>query len=412
MPPFLRSGLAHAGASSLPSSTVLPAASPASGSPPRLHLAFLDGLRAVAALLVVACHCHLLEVYLHHPPPAGILTDLFDSGVVWVNTFIVLSGFCLMLPVARSGVLRGGWLSFYKSRARRILPPLYAVMALAIIKTLLRDHHISLEVVLVNGFLLQDFVQAKPILDAPLWTVALEWKIYFLFPPLIWLWVRYGLRGALTAAAAISAALFLLFSASHGLVNMQWAKCWYVFLFALGMASADFSHRNAASALMQRFGLIALGSALALVWLQMYLWPASSGGLLNSLHTPVNDITEGLSVSILLFLLTRISVAKEKFQLLAPIFAVLSWRPLVFIGTFSYSIYLLHLILIYAVRDFLTAHLHRPVSVGLWLIDIVIVLCASYSFHLAFERPFMTKPGVKIKTEAQAEVAAIVNPAP
>ena len=138
-----------------------------STSPPRLHLAFLDGLRAVAALLVVVCHCHLLRVYLHHPPPFGILSDLFDGGGVWVNTFIVLSGFCLMLPVARSGALRGGWLSFYKSRARRILPPLYAVMALAVIKTLLRDHHISLEVVLVNGLLLQDVVQAKPILDPP-----------------------------------------------------------------------------------------------------------------------------------------------------------------------------------------------------------------------------------------------------
>ena len=382
-----------------------------STSPPRLHLAFLDGLRAVAALLVVVCHCHLLRVYLHHPPPAGIPTDLFDSGVVWVNTFIVLSGFCLMLPVARSGTLRGGWLSFYKSRARRILPPLYAVMALAVIKTLLRDHHISLEVVLVNGLLLQDVVQAKPILDPPLWTVALEWKIYFLFPPLVWLWVRYGLRVTLTAAALISAVLFILLAATHGMVSMIWAKCWYVFLFALGMASADFAHRRGAS-VTQRLAVTVLGVALALNWAQMYLWPASSGSFLDSLHTPANDILEGLSVSILLFLLTRVSAAQKKFHLVFPIFTVLSWQPLVFVGTFSYSIYLLHLILIYAVRDFLTAHLHSQPLLVIWLIDIAIVLCASYAFHLAFERPFMSKSGRRIKTEREAEIAAVVNPAP
>ncbi len=383
-------------------------------APPRLHLAFLDGMRAVAALLVVVCHCHLLRVSLHYPP-TGIWYDLFDGGGVWVNVFIVLSGFCLMLPVVRSGVLRGGWLSFYKSRARRILPPLYAVVALAVLKTLLRDHHIPLEVVLVNFLLLQDAVQAKPILDPPLWTVALEWKIYFLFPPLVWLWARYGLRVTLAAAAAVSGVLFILllivFTASHNMENMSWTRYWYVFLFALGMASADFARRSSASMVPQRLAWLLLGAALALNCVQIYFWPWSSGSLLDSLRQPVNDILEGLSVSLLLFLLTYMSTAK-KFQMITPVFAVLSWRPLVFVGTFSYSIYLLHLILIYAIHDFLAAHLHRAGPVSLWLIDIVIVLCASYLFHLTFERPFMTKPGVKIKTEVQAEAAAIVNPAP
>ena len=48
----------------------------------------------------------------------------------------------------------------------------------------------------------------------------------------------------LIAAAAVSAVLFLMlfivFTASHNIENMNWTRCWYVFLFALGMASADF----------------------------------------------------------------------------------------------------------------------------------------------------------------------------
>ncbi len=43
---------------------------------------------------------------------------------------------------------------------------------------------------------------------------------------------------------------------------------------------------------------------------------------------------------------------------------------------------------------------------------VLITLGMAYLFHLAFERPFMTKPGVKIRTQTQAEAAAIVNPAP
>ena len=42
----------------------------------------------------------------------------------------------------------------------------------------------------------------------------------------------------------------------------------------------------------------------------------------------------------------------------------------------------------------------------------MLVLPFAYLFHLAFERPFMSKPGTKIKTEAQAEAAAITSPAP
>ena len=381
---------------------------------PRLHLAFLDGVRAVAALLVT--FGHLWGVMLHHPVypgVKGILVNWIDNGHLWVNCFIILSGFCLMLPVARSRTLRGGWLAFYKSRARRILPPFYAIIAFSIVKTLLRDHTIPLPVVLVNVFVLQDIVHYSKALNAPLWSVALEWKIYFLFPVLVWLWVRYGYPVTLGVAAVISAVVLAFYSGWPVITYMSNACPWYVFMFAMGMTSAGLACQAEVSPRLPRVAWTLLALSLALGWAQAHLWSALPPGFLTELlHIPTEDLLQGLVFSTSLFLLTRAAVYQMKSLVITPFLAALSWRPLVFIGTFSYSLYLVHFLVIFAIQDHLTSLLHTRAIAIIGPLDMAITLCIAYVFHLVFERPFMTKPGIKIKTEAQAEAAAIANPAP
>lgn len=80
----------------------------------RLHLAAVDGLRALAALFVVAHHIHRTLWWPNSPPP-GIRP--FVSPLLYghyaVSVFIVISGFCLMLPVIRAdGMLPGGVVRF------------------------------------------------------------------------------------------------------------------------------------------------------------------------------------------------------------------------------------------------------------------------------------------------------------
>src|SRR5882672_449165 len=100
-------------------------------SPPapaaRMHWTQVDGLRAAAALVVYVNHAYaqcwnpLRDVF-----PTGAMSAFSYSliaGHLSVTVFIVVSGFCLTLPViANDGQLRGGALSFMKRRARRILP--------------------------------------------------------------------------------------------------------------------------------------------------------------------------------------------------------------------------------------------------------------------------------------------------
>ena len=108
----------------------------APGQPGRVRLAFLDGLRGLSALYVTVFHIGLPAGL---PPPLIFALGWSRFGHSVVGIFIVLSGYSLMLPVARSknGQFRGGVWNYLKRRAFRILPPYYAALALSIAALLL-----------------------------------------------------------------------------------------------------------------------------------------------------------------------------------------------------------------------------------------------------------------------------------
>jgi peptidoglycan/LPS O-acetylase OafA/YrhL len=78
------------------------------------HLDYLDGLRAFAALFVVLHHAYLQTWPVIAYPDAGPdkLVGFWLGWLIYghfsVTFFMALSGFCLMMPVLRSGSLRGG----------------------------------------------------------------------------------------------------------------------------------------------------------------------------------------------------------------------------------------------------------------------------------------------------------------
>ncbi|HLH78655.1 MAG TPA: acyltransferase family protein [Chthonomonas sp.] len=110
---------------------------------PRLRLEFLDGLRGFASLYVMVYHCFLgynsltnqlasLPSYWMGKLIKLLYFGLFNFGHEAVVVFIVLSGYVLMLPVARTqdGHMPKGVWDYFKRRARRILPPYYAALAI------------------------------------------------------------------------------------------------------------------------------------------------------------------------------------------------------------------------------------------------------------------------------------------
>ena len=101
-------------------------------SPPeRLQLDFIDGLRALAALYIVLHHLLQTSAYM-----TWWLFPL-RYGFEVVVVFITISGFCLALPLSQRGRWKLEVRHFYWKRARRILPPYYAALALGFLIVLL-----------------------------------------------------------------------------------------------------------------------------------------------------------------------------------------------------------------------------------------------------------------------------------
>ena len=89
-------------------------------------------MRGLAALQVVFIHVFYepsLGLYSHH--------FMYLLGASYhripVDVFIVLSGFCLLLPIARRGLVMASWRDWFRRRALRILPPYYAVVLISLL---------------------------------------------------------------------------------------------------------------------------------------------------------------------------------------------------------------------------------------------------------------------------------------
>jgi len=81
-------------------------------------LLYIDGLKAVAAIYVLFHHAALQYF---EAGPDGLygmqkaIIYALHQGQLFVDLFIVLSGYCLMLPVIKAGYeLRGGSAVFFK----------------------------------------------------------------------------------------------------------------------------------------------------------------------------------------------------------------------------------------------------------------------------------------------------------
>lgn len=392
---------------------------------PRLRLEFLDGLRGLAALYVVLSHCRLALLNLAAIPPwASAALRPLSFGHYAVSVFIVLSGFCLMFPVAASldGQLRGGWRSYLLRRGRRILPPYYAAFLLSVLLvpaaahfrrvagiTLDKPDQLSAGNIVAHLFLVHNLTYANfQNIDGPLWSVATEWQIYFFLPFLLLpLWRRFGLFAAVAAAFALGLGPHFLLPAVH---NLDWASPWYLGLFALGMAGAVVSvgRDSRLRSVFEKtpWGLLTVLFAV-LVGVSHFLAPRLIAGSSDYLRWWFIDSFCGLFSISLILLCTRQVHHGGGFWLVT----LLQHRPVMALGAMSYSVYLFHLPVLQSLFWLLcTRHLSFGVDAAvLFFVILPAALGTCYLFHLLFERPFM--PG-RPRGEQAAEKAALLSPAP
>jgi peptidoglycan/LPS O-acetylase OafA/YrhL len=178
------------------------------------RLEFLDGVWALAALYVVAHHLYL-AVYDGFPANTGpaVFTPLL-YGHFGVAIFIVVSGFSLGLAPAQRGwrLGRGGYWTFMRRRAWRIIPPYWAALAVSVALVAVigtrTGEAVSWKGVATNFFVVQDVVEGRSP-NGAFWSIAVEWQLYWVFPLLLLVRRRRGpvvLMGLVMAAVVVGVA--------------------------------------------------------------------------------------------------------------------------------------------------------------------------------------------------------------
>jgi peptidoglycan/LPS O-acetylase OafA/YrhL len=157
------------------------------------RLAYVDGLRAVAVLLVILFHTRV------HMPGVE-LGQFFKECSHGVDLFFVLSGFCLALPTLErlqgAGRSRFDVAGFAAKRCLRILPPYFvAVLLFAAAGSVAVAHGIPLPPGMpakidwadIPGQLLF-FDRNAQYVNRSFWTLAVEFRWYLVFPLALALW--------------------------------------------------------------------------------------------------------------------------------------------------------------------------------------------------------------------------------
>jgi len=373
----------------------------AAGAPARTYYAHVEGLRGVSALYVFLYHLWQGAVW----QPGAIFgalrgaTVFLQYGHFAVVAFIVISGYCLGLPVAahpeRPFVPR----AFALRRARRLMPAYVAALAISIlfvyITASLRGHHIPAWhmalAVLAHLALVHNLIPVfAEYLNGPMWSIALECQIYVVFALLLVpVWRRFGPFAQLALAVAIGLAPHFLL---HGLLDGT--SPWLLGLFGMGVVAAQFTVR-APRALPWRWISVA-AAVLAVAAIATHGEGTPDGAFWTA------DLVVGAAVAVFF-------VASSGVR--APFAAqALSLRPIVILGAFSYSLYLLHgPVVELAGAALLRAHAGTVVAAVVYGLLIPLMLAAAYGFYLVCERPFLS-PALRAAIEAETTAPTTVHP--
>jgi peptidoglycan/LPS O-acetylase OafA/YrhL len=331
----------------------------------------LDGLRTVSFAVVFAAHAGLYNVV---PGGFGVTVFFFLSG------FLITTLLRLEFDKTGSVSLR----KFYIRRALRILPPFYLILfvasALVVLgvvagpvepATVLAQalHYANYRIVL-HGY--GGFAPGTAVY----WSLAVEEHFYLLFPLLYLTLRKRGMSDAVQALTLGALCVVIL--------------CWRCVL-VYGLHSAVDRTYIASDT---RFDSILFGCALAVfgnpmldasrirdgVWKGVLL-PLSVAGLLASFVIRDNAFRETTRYSLQGLALIPVFVCAMRFPTWG-LMKVLNYRPVAFVGVLSYSLYLIHQVVLFVLKpleprlgELLTAAIGLAISLALaWLVHLYVEL--------------------------------------
>lgn len=360
----------------------------------RIMLPFLDGMRGIASLAVALFHIWQFAIASPvEPSPAWFRPfNVLGYGDRGVAVFLVISGYCLMLPVSAHGESRLPIpiREFAARRARRVLPGYYAVLAssillVAVVPELgesttgtpwdLTGDNLSATSIGTHVFAVHNWFESyRWSLNPPLWSVALELQIYVAFAfALLPIARRVGTATTVLVSMGISIGL--------NVVGFGFVAPWMLGLFAVGMLCADITaggRRAGPADAWLAVGTIAAAIVLVAVFDDFPF---------------LNETAAGVGTGVLICLLA--SPGDAGFPI-ATARSFLSSGPLRTLGDVSYSIYLVHYPIVAAVDLAIVRENGWNVPqnfAALILIAGPLIALASWGSYRFVEQPFLRRRG-------------------
>lgn len=371
---------------------------PRSSSPGSRRIAGLDGLRGVAALFVVLHHCWLFSYpgfpSDNGPPWIGFLLH----GHLAVVVFIVLSGFSLAVAPARDGWRLGGVRRFLRRRAWRILPAYWAALLFSLLVAWLVVTERAGVVptgrsAIVYGLLIQDMTPA-PSPNSAFWSIAVEAQLYLVFPLLLLLRRRVGAIPLIFGVTGVVVAINLLSGRFRPFASLMHLTPEFAVLFTVGVLAA-----GVLAATTSPWVSRAPWSSLALVG-------TLGVGALIVLNGPEWTVGNYFWVDLLLGIPTGALLAALALGRPHRVVRFLDSRPLRSLGSFSYSLYLVHVPIVAVVsRVLVEPHLPggTPAFVATAAVAVPASLLIAKGFAAVFELPFQ-------KHRSAAAMLAVLRP--
>lgn len=159
----------------------------------------LTGLRGIVALWVTFFHFSHFKT--------DLIQTIVKKGYVAVDIFFVLSAFLLAISYADKfkALNFSAVQKFYKKRVNRIYP-VYIVSVIFIAVFLIDASKTKF---LINATLLQCFFNPNYSLGTVYWSLSTEWVCYLIFPFLLFFVVRYKIRSEILIIAGLMLRLVL-----------------------------------------------------------------------------------------------------------------------------------------------------------------------------------------------------------
>jgi peptidoglycan/LPS O-acetylase OafA/YrhL len=354
--------------------------SPATADKRRMTI--VDGLRGIAAMAVVICHTLGILIV---GVPASIrpkITVIGDWGH-GVDIFFVLSGFVIAHSIGNRLVdWRYIW-AFILRRSIRLDPPYWCAIAVGLATMVIRNRfgHAAGDWPTVWGFFLH-FAYLEDLFHQPrivpvFWTLCLEVQLYLVFVLLLGIahWVHRPKLDAQSrdqfTVKVIFFAYIISFAWAVGFFKDNWITPWFVYpwhKFLLGAIISLLATRR-----------IKLRTAMSAILIYVTV------GVIRrwTVGSPEPRFSSGIWIACATATFLACGVAR------GALYSWLSWRPLLWLGSISYSLYLLHepIIEILMAAQTRVAGKSWSASLVFFCLAIVLSLSAAWILYILVERP-------------------------